>query len=285
MNTKNLSIAFLSTLLTATSVFGQAYFIADLRRLPVGVAGPRDPGNGQTFVFQVSDPTVAHQVRLGIAQGLNQGVPLFRIAAGGDGVNKNYALPGNPAWNWHVTEFVAFAELLIDADRPSLSGNASDLALDPVAWVRDNGTLISWRSYYVREEIFPDRPTATVNLSTRGFVGVGENYLIGGFVVQGGLPRTLLIQARGPSLGAFGIENPLADPVIDLYRDDVKLATISSRAPLPPGVAALVPPLPETEPAAAYTLNQGAYTAVVRSATNQQGVTLLEIYDLDALVQ
>ncbi len=35
-------------------------------------------------------------------------IPLFRIAAGADGINRNYLVLGAPLWSWHVVEFVDF---------------------------------------------------------------------------------------------------------------------------------------------------------------------------------
>lgn len=39
-----------------------------------------------------------------------------------------------------------------------------------------------------------------MNLSTRGQVRVGDNVLIGGFIIQGSTPKKVLVTARGPSL-------------------------------------------------------------------------------------
>ena len=35
---------------------------------------------------------------------------LVRIAAGRDGINRDYLAPGAPQWSWHVVEFIDFAE-------------------------------------------------------------------------------------------------------------------------------------------------------------------------------
>jgi hypothetical protein len=56
-----------------------------------------------------------------------------------------------------------------------------------------------------------------VNLSTRPFVGAGENALIGGFIVQGSQPATVVLRAIGHSLRALGITNPLNDPMMELH--------------------------------------------------------------------
>lgn len=52
------------------------------------------------------------------------------------------------------------------------------------------------------------------NISTRGFVDQGDNVMIAGFIVAsptGGTGK-IAVRALGPSLGAAGVANPLADP-------------------------------------------------------------------------
>ncbi|MDQ6808120.1 MAG: matrixin family metalloprotease [Verrucomicrobiota bacterium] len=127
-----------------------------------------------------------------------------------------------------------------------------------------------------------------VNLSTRAFVGSGDNTLIGGFIIQGSQPATVVLRAIGHSLVAFGINNPLLDPVIELHDstgaqiatnddwvDDANAQTIASYH---------LDPVESTESALVATLKPGSYTAVVRGFDNGDGnVTgtgLVELYDL-----
>src|SRR5438132_71138 len=55
------------------------------------------------------------------------------------------------------------------------------------------------------------------NISTRAFVQTGDNVMIGGFIVQGTEPKTVIIRAIGPELAPYGIADPLADPTLELY--------------------------------------------------------------------
>ena len=57
-----------------------------------------------------------------------------------------------------------------------------------------------------------------LNISTRMNVGVGDNVLIGGFIVVGTDPKRVLLRAIGPSLADFGVLNALADPIIELHK-------------------------------------------------------------------
>ena len=44
-----------------------------------------------------------------------------------------------------------------------------------------------------------------VNVATRAWIGDGDQVLIGGFVVQGATPKSMLIRAAGPALTPFGV--------------------------------------------------------------------------------
>src|SRR5438309_6403767 len=55
------------------------------------------------------------------------------------------------------------------------------------------------------------------NISTRSFVQTGDHVMIGGFIVQGTEPKTVIIRAIGPELSQYGVPNPLADPTLELH--------------------------------------------------------------------
>jgi hypothetical protein len=131
-----------------------------------------------------------------------------------------------------------------------------------------------------------------INLSTRAFVGAGDAQLIGGFVLRGGSPRRLLIRAVGPSLSRFGMDRPLADPQVHLFRagtatpiasnDDVAIspspAAITTSAAQ---VGAFPLDQPTTDAALVVTLEPGIYSAVVSGVNGTTGIALVEVYALD----
>src|SRR6202035_2951280 len=55
------------------------------------------------------------------------------------------------------------------------------------------------------------------NLSTRGYVGSGDNVMIGGIIIGNGDSPIMVFRAMGPSLANAGIANPLMDPTLTLY--------------------------------------------------------------------
>src|SRR4029077_3311856 len=59
--------------------------------------------------------------------------------------------------------------------------------------------------------------TRLMNVSTRGPVGVNDDVLIGGFIVNGSQPKQLIVRAIGPSLTAAGVAGALANPMLELH--------------------------------------------------------------------
>jgi uncharacterized protein (DUF1800 family) len=129
-------------------------------------------------------------------------------------------------------------------------------------------------------------PCAPINISTRGVVRLGPAVMIGGFIVQGTIPKQVLVRAIGPTLATFGVSNVLTDPQLDIYdgtgakiysnndwqtqsAQGVADVTATGKAPPDPRESALV-----------VTLNPGAYTAIVSGNGGAQGNALVEVYDL-----
>src|SRR5262249_59076489 len=57
------------------------------------------------------------------------------------------------------------------------------------------------------------------NISTRAFVQTSDNVVIGGFIVQGTLPKKVIVRAIGPELGGppYNVPNALANPTLELH--------------------------------------------------------------------
>ncbi|HXQ81467.1 MAG TPA: hypothetical protein VN775_09150 [Opitutaceae bacterium] len=130
-------------------------------------------------------------------------------------------------------------------------------------------------------------PTVFGNVSTRGYVSSTQTF-IGGFVIEGTAPRTVLIRGDGPVLSAFGVPSPLPDPVLTVYNSsgtviatntgwatNANPKTISTSA-LEVGAFALPNLSPDS--ALLLTLQPGAYTAQITSAKGNSGIALFEAY-------
>lgn len=132
--------------------------------------------------------------------------------------------------------------------------------------------------------VSPGPANNLVNLSTRGVIGTGENVLIGGFIVQGAQPDSLLLRAVGPSLTG-AISGAISDPILELHdqsgallqsNDDWQDDPTSAAAVRATGLA----PSDPRESALVAKLSGGNYTAIVRGSNGAVGVGLVELYDL-----
>ena len=130
-------------------------------------------------------------------------------------------------------------------------------------------------------------PATFLNISTRATVQSGDRVSIGGFIISGNAPKRVILRGIGPSLGARGVSNALQDPILTLndsnnnviaendnWRDSQDQAAIEGST---------LAPTDDRESAIIRTLDPGAYTAVMTGKDGQQGVGLVEIYDIDGL--
>jgi hypothetical protein len=124
--------------------------------------------------------------------------------------------------------------------------------------------------------------TRMSNLSVRGFVGTGEQQLIQGITVNGPDPVRVLMTAKGPSLSAFGITGPLANPRLTVYDSAGRQIALNDDMGTASGdLAGLVGvPTNSVESAMLLVLPPGNYTVIVSSSTGATGVALLEVTDL-----
>jgi hypothetical protein len=152
-------------------------------------------------------------------------------------------------------------------------------------------------------------PDGLVNISTRGSVLTGDNVMIGGFIVEGANPKTVLIRARGPSLGGppFSIPGTLANPFLRIFSGSTSIAQNDDWQTSDPLCASMglvcggaaeiaatgldpcdpnptqstAPPGCSQEAAILITLAPGAYTAVQSGVGGGTGIGLIEVFDMD----
>ena len=143
----------------------------------------------------------------------------------------------------------------------------------------DGGTGVGLTEIY---DLTRDSQATVGNISTRGFVGTGNNVMIGGFILDGSGTTDVLIRAIGPSMADAGVANTLPNPTLrltdangnetfnDNWRTDQQAEII----------ATTIPPEDDREAAIFATLPAGTYTAIVAGAEGATGVALVEIYSL-----
>jgi plastocyanin len=127
-------------------------------------------------------------------------------------------------------------------------------------------------------------PSQPLNISTRMEVRTDDQVLIGGFIITGNDPKEVVLRAIGPSLSAFGIPDPLADPVLELHGSNGSLITTNDNwkdTQESEIEASGFQPQNDLESAIISTLDPGSYTAIVSGKNGTTGVGLVEGYDLD----
>jgi hypothetical protein len=123
------------------------------------------------------------------------------------------------------------------------------------------------------------------NLSALNFVGTGNDILIAGFTVAGTGSKNLLIRAAGPSLGALGVSNVLADPKPQVFNSSAaKIAENDTYDPALSGVFANLGAFAFTpgakDAALIVNLPPGGYTVQVSGADGGTGSAIVEVYEL-----
>jgi Matrixin len=131
----------------------------------------------------------------------------------------------------------------------------------------------------------PGSASHLANISTRMNVGLGENLLIGGFIIKGSESKRLILRAIGPSLAAMGVANAMADPNLELHDSTGAVIAANNDWLVSTQVVEIqqsgVAPSNKAESAIIATLAPGSYTAVVSGYGGGQGVALVEAYELD----
>ena len=131
---------------------------------------------------------------------------------------------------------------------------------------------------------FPAVGPLPQNLSTRGTVSIGDNVLIGGFIITGPEPKTIVLRALGPSLGSFGLSHTVRDPVLRVYNSSRTLIATNDNWQSDPHNADIqkdgLAPANLLESATLQTLAPGAYTVIVTGKDSTPGTGLVELYDL-----
>ena len=199
-------------------------------------------------------------------------------------VPQQTASSGAPGETLPIPAYVAYAS---SAATPFLDGSAMRRPSDVVqTFANTPHTLTVGGNSYVTTP----PPGAALNISTRLPVGLGQQVLIGGFIIVGPNPKTVMIRATGPSLP---LPDVLQDPVLTLHdgagnviatNDNWRVTNLGgllTSSQVIDIVASTIPPSNNAESAIIATLNPGAYTAVVRGVNDGTGIAVVEGYDLD----
>ncbi len=153
--------------------------------------------------------------------------------------------------------------------------------------------------------VTPPATTELVNISTRALVETGNNIMIGGLIIQGTAPKTVLLRGRGPALAdaPFNVPGALSNPLLRLFSgptlvaqndnwqspstctvacgtaDDIAHTGLDPCQPNPGQPTP--PPGCAQESALLVTLPPGGYTFQLSGAGGETGVGLVEAFEAD----
>ncbi len=128
-----------------------------------------------------------------------------------------------------------------------------------------------------------------VNISNRGFCGVGDEVMIPGLVISSEGPKTLLMRVVGPTLASsFGVGGAMANPTLTIFSGQTPIlanddwsdnADAANTAQIAHDIGAFALAANSKDAAFVVTLNPGPYTVVGSSADGKgTGVVLVEVY-------
>jgi hypothetical protein len=187
----------------------------------------------------------------------------------------------NDNWNSHRQDILLTAHIPTDEHECAIVATLAPGNYTAIVRGVKNTTGVALFELY---DLDPQNSKVS-NISTRGNVGVGDNVMIGGFIVGGDQPTNVIVRALGPTLTDYGVTGALADPTLELHNGNgaviaqndnwksTRQAAIQNSGYAPPR---------DAEAAILATLQPGNYTAIVRGNNNTTGVALVEVYNLDA---
>ena len=255
---------------TAARLAGISTRMRSLRGNDSPIAGFIVQGPGpKTVLIRARGPSLA-------ASGVANPIPttLLRLYSGASEIDRNQYWQSGP--KAQVIQDIGFAPA-------SQYDSALLVTLQPGAYTANAKDVIDTEGVEIVEVFELDNlDNPLLGISTRAKVLTGDDVVIGGFIIGGTSPLTVVVRARGPSLTAQGVPGVLANPMLQLVsaadgsvvtNDD--WGTAADAATLQ---AIGYAPSDAQEAAILITLNPGAYTAIMSGVGGTTGVGIVEVY-------
>jgi autotransporter-associated beta strand protein len=228
-----------------------------------------DPG--ETFIFTAGRiATEGQHTNIGEARG--SGVPFGPIVTASNADNHFGGTPPSPTPTPTATPIATPTATATPTPTPTATPSATPTATPSAS------------------------PGLVGNVSTRLPVGIGDDVLIEGFIVQGpnNSTKKILVRALGPFLTQFGIADALSNPTLEI-RDGSNVVVAMNNDWRNTQVGGIVTgdqeaeiegsglaPANDLESAIIADLAPGNYTAVVRGVNNTVGTGIVDAYDMSA---
>ncbi len=232
-----------------------------------GASGNFQPAPASTITFSIGQTqTITFNVQAFL--GVSTSIPLSASASSGLPVTFSSLTPGIcSVTGGNTLTGNSVGSCIVAADQ---AGNGSFAAAPQV-----QRTL---------QALAPANIPRLVNISTRMQVLTGQDVLIGGLIIGGTQPKTVVIRARGPSLIPLGVPNALLNPVLQLFSGPTQIDANDNWQEHPNQAtlnASGFAPSNAFESAIYTTLNPGAYTGIVTGAGGTTGVGIIEVFEVN----
>ncbi|MDQ6809537.1 MAG: PKD domain-containing protein [Verrucomicrobiota bacterium] len=141
--------------------------------------------------------------------------------------------------------------------------------------------------------LFPIDVNAVLrNISTRGNVQTGDNVMIGGLIITGNAPRTIVLRGIGPSAklpNGQPVAGSMQDPTIELHdansaiaaNDNWKTDDATGQSQQTAVENTGLAPTDDRESVIVKSLSPGLYTVILRGKGASTGLAVVEAYDVD----
>lgn len=264
------------SLLTSIPAAGESFTLGYVVGGP-GTAGPKP------LVIRAAGPSLG---ALGVGGTLDD--PRIELFAGATRTGENDNWGGATAISTAMASVGAFAY----TGPTSLDAAAVASIVSPDNSVRvsaagnGTGTVIAEIYDATPASEFTAATPRLVNVSVLKHLGTG---LTAGFVIGGAQPKTVLIRAVGPTLGAapFNVAGVVADPQLVLFGagatrigDNDNWGGTAALTAAFSAVGAFALPAASRDAALVTTLQPGSYTVEVSGVGGTTGVAIVEVYEV-----
>jgi hypothetical protein len=191
----------------------------------------------------------------------------------------------NDNWQDDPSQAAQLTALSLDLRNPNESGIVA--SLQPASYTailagKNGGTGVGLVEVYDTNQASNSQ---LANISTRGFVLLGNNVMIGGFILGGTNNTHVVVRGLGPSLSQFGLSPVLPNPTLVLHDSNgAVLVSNDNWQDDPTSASQLIAlglaPQEPAESAIYISLPPGAFTAVLAGKNSGTGIGLVEIYNV-----
>ncbi len=219
--------------------------------------------------------------------------PKLEVFSGSSSVATNDNWNGTPALSALFSQVGAFAYASATSLDAAVSYTPNVTAPPAGFTVQVNG--VGGAAGAVIAELYDATPSAAftnatprlINVSVLKQIGAG-GLLTAGFVIQGSMPKQVLVRAVGPTLALppFNIGSAMSDPKLDLFLGPTVIASndnwggTSALSAAFSNVGAFALGATSKDAALLVTLFPGNYTAQVSGVAGSTGLAIVEVYEV-----